>query len=92
MAKYPNKTYIRLMQQKHGLIVERRTKTDGSSLLIKDKDDRMLFFEFLRKPPEVAWEMLWIHAREVVERNTGEMMFDVWEGMYNLKQSWKNNV
>ena len=91
MAKYPNKVYVRLMQQKHGLTVERRTKPDVSCLLIKDKDGGIIFSGFHKGPPEVAWDMLWIQARLPVEAHTGENMFDVWNEMYELKKSWKKN-
>ena len=91
MAKYPNKVYVRLMQQKHGLTVERRTMADGASLTIKAKDGTLIFTGCHKGPPEWAWEALWIQARPPVESHTGENMFDVWSEMYELKQSWKKN-
>ena len=92
MAKYPNKVYVRLMQQKHGLIVERRTKPDVSCLLIKDKNGGLIFSGFYKGPPEVAWDNLWIMARKPVEDHTGDKMDNVLGEMYELKQSWKNKI
>ena len=89
--KYPNKVYVRLMQQKHGLTVERRTQADGASLTIKAKDGTVIFSGNYKGKPEEVWEHLWISARFQVEVHTGENMFDVWNEMYELKQSWKKN-
>ena len=89
IMKYPNKVYVRLMQQKHGLTVERRTKPDGASLTIKAKDGTPIFTGCYNGKPEEVWEHLWISARFQVEVHTGENMFDVWNEMYELKQSWK---
>lgn len=50
--KYPNKVYIRLMQQKHGLTVERCTQADGASLTIKAKDGTPIFTGCYNGKPE----------------------------------------
>lgn len=89
MAKYPYKTYIRLMQKKHGLIVERATRPDYSSLSIKDEEGHLIFSGFQRGAPEVAWDELWREGRWAVEQNFDEKMFDVFEEMDELKESWK---
>ena len=84
--KYPNKQYIRLMQQKHGLKVYRISEPTYSTLHIESKDGTLIFHETVIEPQEKAWEELWIWARPAVEEFTGEKIFDVSEEMWSRRQ------
>ena len=84
--KYPNKQYIRLMQQKHGLKVYRISEPTYSILHIESKDGILIFRETVIEPQEKAWEELWIWARPAVEEFTGEKIFDVSDEMWERRQ------
>ena len=90
--KYPNKQYIRLMQQKHGLKVYRISEPSYSTLHIESKDGTVIFRETVIRPQNKAWEDLWIMARPKVEEFTGEKIFDVYDEMWERRQMNKSKL